>query len=158
MIYTYSMQKDLAEVKALLSTVPLLSALGEEELLSLAREFSSLALKAGQSLYSVGDPTDGLYLLARGKMQCLQAGEPPKAAILTAGEWVGEESLQGEPQRQCSASALSDCTLLFLDNLQVKELLIEHPEVHETYKVLLKSRKMAERIPLTCCSQMSTFF
>jgi len=39
MIYTYSMQKDLAEVKALLSTVPLLSALGEEELLSLAGEF-----------------------------------------------------------------------------------------------------------------------
>lgn len=149
MIYTYSMQKDLAEVKALLSTVPLLSALGEEELLSLAGEFSTLALKAGQSLYTVGDPTDGLYLLARGKMQCLQAGEPPKAAILTAGEWIGEESLQGEPQRLCSASALSDCTLFFLDNLQVKELLLEHPEVHETYKVLLKSRKMAERIPLT---------
>ena len=104
MIYTYSMQKDLAEVKALLSTVPLLSALGEEELQSLAGEFSTLALKAGQSLYSVGEPTDGLYLLARGKMQCLQAGEPPKAAILTAGEWVGEESLQGEPQRQSSAS------------------------------------------------------
>ena len=96
MIYTYSMQKDLAEVKALLSTVPLLSALGEEELLSLAGEFSTLALKAGQSLYTVGDPTDGLYLLARGKMQCLQAEEPPKAAILTA------ES--GSVRRACKAS------------------------------------------------------
>jgi len=80
MIYTYSMQKDLAEVKALLSTVPLLSALGEEELLSLAGEFSSLALKAGQSLYSVGEPTDGLYLLARGKLQCLQESGSVKRA------------------------------------------------------------------------------
>lgn len=148
MIYTYSMPKDLVEVEALLGTIPLLSALDEEELLSLAGEFSSLALKAGQSLYSIGDPTDGLYLLGRGKMQCLHAEEPHKAEVLTSGEWVGEESLQGNPQRQCTARAISDSTLLFFDNQQVKELLLEHPTIHETYKVLLKSRKMAERIPL----------
>lgn len=93
MIYTYSMQKDLAEIKALLSTIPLLSALGEEELLSLASEFSSLDLKSwAEPLFRGGDPTDGLYLLANGKMQYFQAGEPSKAEILTAGEWVGEES------------------------------------------------------------------
>jgi len=49
MIYTYSMQKDLAEVKALLSTVPLLSALGEEELLSLAGGLVRKACKARRS-------------------------------------------------------------------------------------------------------------
>jgi len=148
MIYTYSMPKDLVEVEALLGTIPLLSALDEEELLDLAGQYSSLELKAGQNLYTAGDLTDGLYLLARGKMQCLHAEEPHKAEVLTSGEWVGEESLQGNPQRQCTARAISDSTLLFLDNQQVKELLLEHPTIHETYKVLLKSRKMAERIPL----------
>lgn len=47
-------------------------------------------------------------------------------------------------QRQCSYRLQT-----FLDNLQVKELLLAHPAVHETYKVPFKSRKMAERIPLT---------
>ena len=77
MIYTYSMQKDLAEVKALLSTVPLLSALGEEELQSLAGEFSTLALKAGQSLYTE-EIRLMVSILAAAK-SVPQAEEPPKA-------------------------------------------------------------------------------
>jgi len=145
MIYTYSMPSDLTEIQALLASVPLLSGLGEQELLELAGQFSSLTLAPGQTLYQAGAATDGLYLLAHGKIQFTQED---LVKILTPGEWIGEESLQGQAQRSASAQALTDCTLLFLDNQQVREQLLGNPAVNSTFKVMLRSRKMAEHLPV----------
>lgn len=146
------MQADLDETIGFLASVPLLSSLEENELSKLAAVVTKLDLQAGEKLFASGDPTDGLYFLASGKIQLItneKNEEVGKSEVLLSGDWAGEESLRAEAVRKSIASALTDCTVYFLGNHQVQEFLLDNPSFRETYKVIYTSRKMAERLPLS---------
>jgi len=146
------MQADLDETIGFLASVPLLSSLEENELTKLAAAVTKLDLQAGQKLFTTGDPTDGLYFLASGKIQLITSEKTKKLVNLRsyrAETWAGEESLRAEAVRKSTAITLTDCTVHFLGNHQVQEFLLDNPSFHETYKVIYTSRKMAERLPLS---------
>ncbi|MFZ3070807.1 MAG: cyclic nucleotide-binding domain-containing protein [Anaerolineaceae bacterium] len=142
------MLDDFEGIKSLLSEVPVLSGLGEKDLEELTGHFSLLQLEAGQELYQAGEPTDGLHVLARGKLRLSSPEHQAPEQLLERGELAGEEALVNQPARQFQAVALTACELWFMENSQVQEYLMSKPIVQRTHKVLIQSRQLTQRIPM----------
>ena len=73
-------------------------------------------LEPKQRLFSQGDAADSIFYLQSGKAQITvvsQTGKEATIAILSAGEFVGEESLSGNHGlRLATATAVTACTAL----------------------------------------------
>jgi hypothetical protein len=96
-------------------------------------------MKAGSQIFSRGDPADGLYYLAHGKV--VIAGND---RFLTAGAIFGEAGLFTQTrQRTTSAQCLTDCTLFTADRATVVRVAQTTPAVG-----LFLAERMAARLPV----------
>ena len=68
----------------------------------------------GQTVYVQGDAADALFVIRTGtvKVGAQSHGKEAILDILSAGDFVGEESVAGQPLRTMFASAMTDCSLL----------------------------------------------
>lgn len=108
----------------------------------------------GETVFSEGDPSDGIYLIERGSVVISLKGNP--VAYLNAGELFGEISLLDETRsigkRSASAQADTDVQLLHIpDILQVSNqgLLIK---LYRNF-----SRILAERLADTTRASVMRF-
>jgi len=72
----------------------------------------------GQTIYSLNDAADALFVIQQGKVKLSvksQAGKEAILDILSDGDFVGKDSVAGRPSRTASASAMTDCSLLRID-------------------------------------------
>lgn len=72
---------------------------------------------AGTTIYSEGDPSDGLWGLAEGTIGLELAGErrsPSFAYLSGRGFWIGAQTLIMGPGRQVGLVALRPCRMLYL--------------------------------------------
>lgn len=88
------------------------------------KNFDSKILKKGQTIFSVDEPTDTLYLIQSGKV-AIQTREGLQVATLDAEEMFGELGfLTGELRRTASAVAVAvtECVInvIFADVMQQK--------------------------------------
>jgi CRP-like cAMP-binding protein len=76
----------------------------------------TVQLAAKQIFFSQGDPSDSIFYLQKGRAQVTvvsQAGKEAIIMLLSAGDFVGEESLAAvHGRRLATATALTDCTAL----------------------------------------------
>ena len=80
--------------------------------------------KAGQTLFSSGDPADRLYFLVTGTVELPEVGR-----TLQAGQMFGEIAFFAPGhQRSSSAYCTSDCTLLSIDEDTFKQLVYQNPD------------------------------
>lgn len=106
-------QKDAKETIELLSKCDLLRHLPPEEVERLLPCVRTRHLDGGEILFRAGDAGDALYIVARGKVDVLSAGEHPngqvgaeKLAELDEGQAFGEMALlSGEPRTATIQSA-----------------------------------------------------
>jgi CRP/FNR family transcriptional regulator, cyclic AMP receptor protein len=73
-----------------------------------------MSFRKGQTIYAQGDATDALFVLQTGTVK-LSAKSHQKEAILdilSHGDFVGKDSMAGQPFRTASASAMTDCSVL----------------------------------------------
>ncbi len=69
----------------------------------------------GQTIYSLNDKADALFVVQEGKVKLSVRPPSGKEAILdilSAGDFVGKDAIAGRSSRTASASAMTDCTLL----------------------------------------------
>ena len=69
----------------------------------------------GQAIYCLDDAADALFAIQEGTVKLSvkpKAGKEATLAILSDGDFVGEDSLAGQSCRTASAYAMTDCTLL----------------------------------------------
>ena len=91
----------------------LLSALGVNEREALARALETLELPAGARLFDVGDPADGLLLVAEGRIGL--TSEPHGArGEFGPGDALGANALVGDGVREARAETLSRARVLHL--------------------------------------------
>ena len=112
--------------------VPLLAGLPPATLLAMARFGAERQLRAGEPLFRVGDPADGVAILVQGRCQVLRAlgdGVVRVVADLEPGETIGELAFfSSSPRRSEVQAAPGGATLLWLEGHEFEMLLLMAPE------------------------------
>jgi CRP/FNR family transcriptional regulator, cyclic AMP receptor protein len=68
-----------------------------------------------QRVFAQGDPSDAVFYIQKGKVRLSVLSKNGKEAtigILIEGAFLGEGCLTGQALRMCSASAMTDCTVM----------------------------------------------
>jgi CRP-like cAMP-binding protein len=98
-----------------------------------------------QMIFQQGDPSDAVFYLQKGKIQLTVMSKTGKEAvigILKEGDFLGESCLTGEPQRLCSAIALTDCSLMRIDKKTMMEVLHEEGALADIFVAYLLARNI----------------
>jgi CRP-like cAMP-binding protein len=94
-----------------LQTHPMLSALPADDRRGLVASFDAFRRPAGDRLFTIGDPPDGLYIIERGEL-CVHIGEPEGRRVLLAelssGAVIGETGLLRAGARSATVEALTE--------------------------------------------------
>ena len=120
------------ERQQLLSWVPFLESLSEDEHAWLARRLSCTRLEAGDA-FVVGpeEHAERMVLLLRGQLQVYEtdpSGREVTFAVLEGGTPVETTGLVSHDRRELSVRALQPSVLCYLDRGDLKRLLRNNPE------------------------------
>lgn len=77
------------------------------------KEIQSFSKK--QIIFAQGDRADSVFYIRNGKVRLTvvaKTGKEATIAILGKGDYFGESCLEKQPVRKCSATALTDCSML----------------------------------------------
>ena len=88
------------------------------------------ALEAGATIYSVGDPSGGMYGLVRGNLALsIAPGErgPYVAHFIRPGTWFGEVAALLEQPRRVGLAATRDSKVLHLPQRAIREIMMADP-------------------------------
>ena len=70
------------------------------------------------TIFVQGDSPDAVFYIQKGKVKLTVVSKTGKEAtigVLNEGDFFGEGCLQGQPLRMCSATAMTDCTVMRID-------------------------------------------
>jgi CRP-like cAMP-binding protein len=94
-------------------------------------------------IFSQGDPADAVFYIQKGKVKLAVVsndGKEAVIAILSIGDFLGEECLAGRPLRLSSASAMSECSIMRLEKAGMMRMLREEPAFSGMFLAYLLSR------------------
>ena len=97
------------------------------------------AYRAGETIYHEGDPSDGLYGLARG---ALEISVPSDSGLQVAchradpGFWIGDLAIFSEQPRLVSIKATCDAELVFVPQSHLWALVDEDPAMLRAFYLL----------------------
>jgi CRP-like cAMP-binding protein len=124
--------KNLNQVTALLASTPLFNGLPPEQIQHLGHIAVSRHFEKGQSIFSEGDPGDGFFVTAAGRVKIFKVSSEGKEQILHIfgpGEPFGEVPVfSGEPF-PASAEAIAECELLFFPKTAFVNLIAANPSL-----------------------------
>ncbi|MBZ5539767.1 MAG: Crp/Fnr family transcriptional regulator [Acidobacteriia bacterium] len=121
-----------ANAEAILRRIPLFAGLTESELHALAARVSSRHFGRGELLFSEGDPCQGLFIVAAGKVRIFKMSASGREQILAlegAGSTIAELPVFDGGNYPASASAAEDAEVLFISRKDFQNFCREHPEV-----------------------------
>jgi CRP/FNR family cyclic AMP-dependent transcriptional regulator len=71
-----------------------------------------------KTIFAQGDPSDAVFYIQKGKVR-----KEATIGILNEGDFFGEGCLTGQPLRLCSATAMTDCSVMKIDKKSMNEVL-----------------------------------
>ena len=109
-------------------------------------------LKAGQAFFSQGNPADSVFYLQKGRAQVTvvsKNGKEATIALLTAGDFVGEESIAAVAGlRLATATASIACTALKIERSEMIRVLHEEHAFSDLFLTFLLARSMRTQADL----------
>jgi len=120
------------ELVDVLKSSALLSSLSPEELRILAKRTVRKRFSVGELLFSEGEQSFGLYIIARGKVRIFKSsagGREQVLAINVPGESVAELPIFDGGRYPASAIAIEDTQIAYISSRDFHAYCIEHPEV-----------------------------
>jgi len=109
-----------------LADVPLFALLDENERSILASQVDLVQLRAGELVFSYGEPGDSMYVVCSGTVEIFFKNDTGDRIVLEtarAGDFFGEISLLDGGPRTASALVLEDVEALRVDHDDLEELL-----------------------------------
>jgi CRP/FNR family cyclic AMP-dependent transcriptional regulator len=100
---------------------------------------------ADRRIFDQGQPADSIFYLRQGKVKLSvisQQGKEAIVATLSAGEFLGEGCLAGQPLRMATATAVNDCSLYRIEKRLMTSMLHEKHEISELFVGHLLSRNL----------------
>jgi CRP/FNR family cyclic AMP-dependent transcriptional regulator len=79
-----------------------------------------------QPIFRQGDSSDAVFYIQKGKVRLTvlsKTGKEATIGILNEGDFFGEGCLTGQPFRLCSATAMTDCSVMTIDKKSMTEVL-----------------------------------
>jgi CRP/FNR family transcriptional regulator, cyclic AMP receptor protein len=98
-----------------------------------------------EMIFVQGDLADAVFHIRRGMVGLNVVSETGKEAmigILNEGDFFGESCLARQPLRQCSATAMTDCSVMRIEKNVVAEALHNEPEFAVMFVDYLLSRNL----------------
>lgn len=130
----------------LLRTMAATRDLDEAELSRVLDGVQARTVSRGTSIYAVGDPPDGLWLVVDGLVQ-LQTEDDERLhvrAYLTRGDGFGDqEALAGQPRR-CAAVAMGSTRLLLVPAALLRSLCDRNPGLLDRIRRIAADRQAAQ--------------
>jgi CRP/FNR family transcriptional regulator, cyclic AMP receptor protein len=104
---------------------------------------STKKYKKDDIIFTQGDTCDGVFYIREGSCKITVVSERGKEAVVALhekGNFFGEGCLTGQPLRLSTATAMTDCELLRLDNATIERVIHEQPEFSELFIAHLLAR------------------
>ena len=98
-----------------------------------------------ETFFVQGDRADTIFYLQAGKVRLTVVSETGKEAtigILGEGSFFGEGSLAGQPLRMCSATAMTDCSVLRIDKAAMVQTLPREHTLSDLFVAYLLARNI----------------
>ncbi len=98
-----------------------------------------------QMIFVQGDPSDAVFYVQKGKVKLTVVSKPGKEAtigILNEGDFFGEGCLAGQLLRLCSATAMTDCSVMRIDKKSMVEVLRRESTFSEMFVAYLLARNI----------------
>jgi CRP-like cAMP-binding protein len=112
----------------------------------------AVQLKPKAPFFSQGDTADCVYYLQSGRAKLTvisSAGKEATIALLTVGDFVGEESLAGTPGlRMATATAITPCSALKIDRAEMTRAMHEEHAFSDLFLKFLLERSMKTQADL----------
>ena len=122
----------------LLARMPLFAGLAPDELAGIADLTEEIEVAAGTVLTHEGRYEGWFYLVIAGTVEIARAGAP--VDTVGAGDFVGEISLLDAGPRTASATTLTPCELLRVNNSQFDSLLEASPAIRQGLQDAMEAR------------------
>jgi len=98
-----------------------------------------------QAIFVQGDSSDAVFYIQRGKVRLTVVSKTGKEAtigILNEGDFFGEGCLAGQPLRLCTATAMTDCSVMRIDQKAMMEVLRREHEFSDMFAAYLLKRNI----------------
>jgi CRP/FNR family cyclic AMP-dependent transcriptional regulator len=111
-----------------------------------------IGLKRAQTFFTQGDQADSVFYLQSGRAKLTVVSHEGKEATITflsAGEFVGEESLAAVPGlRLCTATTVDACTALKIGREEMIRVMHDEPAFADIFLKFLLARSMRTQADL----------
>jgi CRP/FNR family transcriptional regulator, cyclic AMP receptor protein len=104
-----------------------------------------VALPKKQTVFSQGDSADAVFYIQKGKIKLTvlsKSGKEATIAVLNEGDFFGEGCLTGQPLRMCSATALTECTVMRIAKKSMIDVIHKEREFSDMFVVYLLMRNI----------------
>jgi CRP-like cAMP-binding protein len=98
-----------------------------------------------QTIFAQGDPSDAVFYIKEGKVRLTVVSEVGKEAtigILNQGDFFGEGCLTGQRLRLCSATAMTDCSVMKIEKKSMVEVLHREQAFSDMFVAYLLTRNI----------------
>ena len=98
-----------------------------------------------QTIFAQGDSSDAVFYIQEGKVKLTVVSKTGKEAtigILNEGDFFGEGCLTGQPLRLCSATAMTDCSVMRIDKKSMMEVLHREHAFSDMFVAYLLTRNI----------------
>ena len=138
---------------ALLKKIHLFAGLSDEQLGTVAAQFTDESQKAGTTIFEEASLGDTFYLIFSGKVIVFRKRrkkgneeEEQELAILVAGDYFGEEALLTNQRRNAGVRVEEDAVLLSLPRAKFLALLKKIPQMKPNFEISVESRRLSRRL------------
>jgi CRP/FNR family cyclic AMP-dependent transcriptional regulator len=98
-----------------------------------------------QTIFAQGNSSDAVFYIQKGKVKLAVVAKNGKEAtigILNEGDFFGEGCLTGQPLRLCSATAMTDCSVMRIQKKTMMEVLHREHAFSDMFVAYLLTRNI----------------
>ena len=98
-----------------------------------------------QRVFAQGDVADAVFYIQKGKVRLSvvsKGGKEATIGILTEGAFFGEGCLTGQPLRMCSATAMTECTVMRIEKKSMMEVIHRERAFSDMFVAYLLTRNI----------------
>jgi CRP-like cAMP-binding protein len=98
-----------------------------------------------QTIFAQGDLADSVFYIQGGKVRLTvvaTSGKEATIGILNEGDFFGEGCLTGQPRRMCSATAMTDCTVMRIDKKSMMNVIHRERAFSDMFVAYLLTRNI----------------
>ena len=107
------------------------------------RKITSVGKK--QVIFAQGDSSNAVFYIQKGKIKLTvlaNSGKEATIGILNEGAFFGEGCLTGQPSRLCSATAMTECSVMRIEKKSMVDVLHREPAFSELFVAYLLTRNI----------------